>query len=227
MTGLIKAASAGAVVRSLAAGSPRRAGGEGPVASARSQTELALDEAHEEISRLQTTLIEARALAERTQKEAREAGRKDGRREAEDDMARRLALIGKGIERAEAAWHERLGALDALAAMLARSALARIVGDSADLADLVTRAIALRVRGLRNESVVGIRVSPGDFPDADALDALRAGAGIRSVDVVADPVFDPGECRLDLQLGHIDLGIRPQWRELDRFFEALAADPAA
>jgi type III secretion protein L len=226
MTGLIKAASAGALVRSLGAGSPRRAAGEGPVEPSRSRTELALDEAHDEISRLQTALIEARALAESAPKEAREAGRKEGHREVEDDMARRLALIGKGIERAEVAWHERLGALDALAAMLARSGLAKVVGDGADLADLVTRAIALRVRAMRHESIVGIRVSAADFPDADALDALRAGAGSRSIEVIADAALDAGECRFDLQLGHIDLGIRPQWRELDRFFEALAADPA-
>lgn len=226
MSRLIKAAAADEVVRTFVAASPHHHDYTIAAAPARSQTELALEEARDEITKLQNALIAARALAEQGRKEALETGRAEGRRAAEDDMARRRGLIEKGIGRAETAWHEKIGGLDTLAAMLARSALASVFGNSTDLTDLVTRAIALRVRGIRRESIVGIRVSPEDFPDTDALDALRTEAGTRSIDIVADAAFSRGECRFDLKLGHIDLGIQSQWRELERFLETLAVDRA-
>lgn len=227
MSGIIKAASAGAVVRAYTVAPPRRAGNDMSVPTARSETELALDEAHDKISKLQIALIEARELAGKAEKEAREAGMKAGRREARDDIAQRIALIEKGVEQARTAWDDRLAGIDALAVMLARSALAKVFGGGADLADLVTRAIDARMRVLRGESVVGIRVSASDFPDEEALGSLRAHADTRGIDVVADPTLRAGDCRLDLQLGHIDLGIGSHWRELDHFFEALATEQVA
>jgi flagellar biosynthesis/type III secretory pathway protein FliH len=231
VTGVIKAASAGAVVRSFAVARPHQAHGEAVIAPLRSAAELALDEAHakldkagEEIARQQKLLVEALELGEKAQKEAFDAGRKEGHRTAQDDIERRIASITKGAELAQRAWDERLAGLEVLAVVLARSALAKVFGEGADLADLVTRAIGSRVGALNRDGVVGVRVSTTDFPDAEALEAIRAKVGMRSIDVVADPAFEAGQCRLDLTLGHVDLGIDSQWQELDRFFGTLAAE---
>lgn len=224
MTGVVKAASADAVVRSFAIASPRPVHEAVPAVPVRSEAELALDAANDEITRLQRALVEMRELGDRARKEALETGRKEGLRTAQDDIERSIASIVKGVDQAQRAWDERLAELDVLAVMLARAAVAKIFGDGADLADLVTRAIGSRLRALRSERVIGVKVSAADFPDADALDALRAGIGDRAFDVIVDTAFVAGQCRLDLTLGHVDLGIGSQWRELDRFFGTLAAE---
>lgn len=221
MSGVIKAGSADRMVRPIGA-VQARVGTEPRVGPPpKSAIELALEDARDEISRLQTALIDARGIAEESETAAREAGRQEALLVARDEDDRRLASILDGVAAARSAWDDRLAKLDALAAMLARSALAKIFGDDAARAELVARAIALRVEALRGETVVSIRVSALDFPNTDALAALRADAGVGAIEVKADGVLAAGESRIDLQLGHVDVGISSQWHELDRFFESI------
>lgn len=224
MTGVIKAGSVGLVIRSIADPVAHRARDDLPAVPVRSPVELALDEARDEISRLQTALLASGELADRKRSEAFEAGRKEGRSEAGDDLDRRIASLKKGVDHAQRAWHERLAELDGLAVMLAQSALAKVFGEGADLADLVTRAIAVQVPALRDASVIRVRVSATDFPDAEALAVLRSESGVPPIEILSDPALAAGACTLDLTLGQIDLGIQSQWRELDAFLATLASD---
>jgi type III secretion protein L len=207
-----------------------RALGPGPqlaereaIAPGPSETELALAEAAREIERLQVALADMRARAPEAERRAREAGRQQGLEEAEQEADRLLAAICTGVDQARAAWNDRLAELDALAAMLAQASLAKLFGDAPDLAELVTRSIRLRTQTLGRESVVSIRVSGADFPDDATRDALRSAVSLGSSELVVDPALTAGECRLDLKLGSIDVGVASQWRELDRFFDLLIA----
>ncbi|MEN2790532.1 FliH/SctL family protein [Sphingomonas oligophenolica] len=222
---MIKARSAETVVRAL--GRDPRTVQQDVAARGPSEAELALAEATREIERLQGVVADLRARAPEAERAAREAGRHQGLEEAEDQADRLVAAVCTGVDQARAAWEDRLAELDALAAMLAQASLRKLFGEAPDLGDLVTRAIRLRTQALGRESVVSIRVSGADFADDAARDALRSAVAAGSSDIVVDPALTAGECRLDLKLGSIDVGIASQWRELDRFFDLLIAGEVA
>jgi type III secretion protein L len=158
---------------------------------------------------------------------AHEAGRRQGLEEAADETDRLIAAVCAGVDQARAAWNDRLAELDALAAMIAQASLGKLFGDAPDLTELVTRSIRQRTQTLGRESVVSIRVSGVDFPDEAARDALRSAVNLGSSELVIDPSLTTGECRLDLKLGSIDIGVASQWRALDRFFDELIAGEVA
>jgi type III secretion protein L len=219
MTGVIKAASSATIVRSF-----------GPLADVieavpgLTEAELALQEARQEAARLNAALSELQAHALEAEKVAREEGRLRGLEQAGDRIERNFQAICQAVDAARTAWEDRLAGLDALAAMLAQSALAKLFGDAPDLADLVARTVRARVQALGRESVVAIRVSEQDFGDEAAREALRSIVAVGATTIVLDPELDRGDCRLDLRLGLIDLGVTSQWRELNRFLDGLASD---
>ncbi|WEJ98150.1 MAG: hypothetical protein P0Y59_14480 [Candidatus Sphingomonas phytovorans] len=219
---IIKSGSDGGSVKSFA-GAPAVAPAiPAPrvAAPVKSATELALDDAHEEIAALQEALLAARETAAAAERVARDEGYREGLDAATSDSESLAADIREAADAARAAWDERLAGLDALAVMVARASLARMFGDGADMADLAAQAIQHRIAALRAESVVAVRVSGVDFA-GDALDLLRQQAG--GTDIIVDKLLPSGECRIDLQLGHVACGPVTQWRELDAFLAGLAS----
>jgi len=225
LSGVIKAISAATMVRAL--GPDPNVAQHEVRAPEPSEAELALAAAMREIERLQTALAEMRARAPEAERLAHEAGRQQGLEEAEEKADRVVAAVCAGVDQARAAWNDRLAELDALAAMLAQASLSKLFGEASDLAELVTRSIRHRTQILGRESVVSIRVSGEDFPDAVAREALRSAVAAGSSELVVDPALSTGECRLDLKLGSMDVGVASQWRELDRFFDLLIAGEVA
>ena len=65
-------------------------------------------------------------------------------------------------------------------------------------------------------------VSARDFADETALAALGAEANTGSVRLLADGDLESGECRIDLQLGHVDIGAGTQWAQVAAFLDGLA-----
>ncbi|WP_034158875.1 FliH/SctL family protein [Sphingomonas sp. ERG5] len=227
MTGLIKAQSATSLVKPFDPGRTGQGGAVPHPVLPRSAVELALDEARAEIQDLHDTIVRMREDGVRAEQAARKEGESAGRNEVTKEADRRLAAIEQALLAARISWDDRLSALDTLAVMIARSALAKLVKDSDDLGDLVARLIAHRVDAMRHESIATIRVSTDDFEDDDALDALSVRTGSGAIEIVTDPALASGDCRFDLQLGHIDLGVRSQWRELDDFLGTLVAEDVA
>ncbi|QNA82930.1 hypothetical protein G4G27_02065 [Sphingomonas sp. So64.6b] len=224
MSGLIKAQSAAPLIKRFDAALVDR-GMTAPRASVpRSAAETALDEALIEIDNLRGMIAEARDDGSRAAQVARGEGEAAGRSAAMKEADQRLAVLEQAARKARTAWDDRLAGLDALAVMIARSALAKLITDSDDLGDLVARQIARRIDAIRHESVVAIRVSTEDFADDDALDVLALRIKPGATEIIADPALASGDCRFDLQLGHVDLGVRSQWGELDAFLEGLALE---
>lgn len=189
-----------------------------------SPLELALAAARTEIAELQAQISAERAVGKKAEQAARQAGEAAGRAAMEQAADGRLGVLTQAADAARIHWNERLAGLDGLAVMIARSALAKLVAESDDLGNLVTRQIALRIAALRRDSIVAIRVSTDDFADDAALAALAATVRSGAVEIVADPALAAGDCRIDLLLGHMDLGVRAQWRELDAFLAGLIAE---
>lgn len=181
-----------------------------------------------EIETLRSALAAQRTESEQAVKAARAEGEREGRTAAGDAADKQLALLGKGLDSAVAKWETRLGDLDGLAPALARAALAKLLDDGEGHAGFVAGLIARQMRLLRRDSLIAIRVSARDFKDEQALAELGEAAGTGSVRLIADGDLESGECRIDLQLGHIDVGAGTQWAQVAAFLDGLAErDPGA
>ena len=185
-----------------------------------------LEALEREVEELRAALAAQRAAADKAVAAARAEGESQGKAAAGDAVEKQMALLRKGVEGAVAAWQKRLADLDELAPALARSALAKLMDDGGGHSRFVAGVVARQLRLLRRESLVAIRVSAGDFTDGEALAALAAEAGTGSVRVVADADLASGQCRIDLQLGHVDVGAEVQWAQLASFLDELAAPEA-
>jgi flagellar biosynthesis/type III secretory pathway protein FliH len=214
VSGVIKAASASSVRSFDPAAAGAVALADAPVP--RSPAELALDEAHDRIARLEAQLLAIDKERRDERDAAHAAGLKEGAARADDAAERRLSQIREMAASALDVWRARIGELDILAAMLAQGAVAKLFSPHADLSDLVARAIGAKVARLRAESVVAVRVSSEDFAEPSAVVAVAGGA-----EIICDPLLKSGECRIALRLGEVDLTIGALTGELNDFFRSL------
>jgi flagellar assembly protein FliH len=182
-----------------------------------------LEALERENEQLRSALAALRSESEQAVKAARAEGERQGKAAADDVSGKQLGLLGKGLDSALAHWQARLEDLDELAPALAGAALAKLFDGGGEHKRFVAGAIARQMRLLRRESLVAVRVSARDFADEAALAELGSEAGTGSVRVVADADLASGECRIDLQLGHVDVGAGTQWAQLAPFLDGLAA----
>lgn len=210
MTGLLKGAQAGLAADRLPQARPRPSGPP--------PRDTRFDHLEARIAELERQLEAERRDAKRAVAEAHAAGRD----EAVADDARRTAALEAGVKQAVGAWREGLAQVDLLAASLAASALGKLFNESADLAAMTSRTLARRVERLDRGSVVSVGVSPSDFPDGPAIDALARRAGIAASRIAARPELPAGACRLALRLGEVDLDPLGQWAVLHDALRAMA-----
>ena len=175
------------------------------------------------IEALEQSVAQGPAALERAKREAKEAGKREALEGVRRDDEKQLAALKAALSAALQSWDARLAKIDGLAALLSKTALAKVFDDDAARTDLVLGLIARQMRHLRRETVLAVRVSPRDFPDAAALEAVAAQGGTGSASVVADPDLTAGDCRLDLQLGHVDIGPRTRWSELAALLDGFMA----
>ena len=175
------------------------------------------------VARLSDELAAARAelaAVRRAALSAVAAAREEGAREVLLDDEDRLEAVRAGLAGAIEAWNDRLVGAEALAVSVARVAVERMLGECQDLAGLVERSAAAYVARVGANSVVALRVSALDFPEAERLLDLSRSMGLPPEALTADPGLAPGECRVDLSLGHADLTLSAQWREIERLLDA-------
>jgi len=217
---LIKNAAAHAV---LPFGAARSSSGE------RVMVAQAPDEAgllRVQVERLEATIEEMTARSAGECEIAREEGRRSALLDASEAEAKHLEALASGIRDAVQSWQTRLSGWDALSAELARAGLAKLFSEWEVEARFVSRTVARKLAGLRREAIVAIRVSRQDFSDDDALDALSLEIDGARLALVADPELPPGGCRIDLRLGHVELGMREQAADLDALFTLVVRDEA-
>lgn len=221
MNRLIKAAAAVGQVREFGAASARFEKAPAAVTpAAADEQRLALLE--QENGELRAAVAAGAAAAEEAARLSREQGRRDAIEQRQQDDEQRLKALQHGLAQASAEWREQLLLLERLAPLLARSALAKLFHGCDDYSELVARSIALQLEALGREAIVSIHVSARDFPEAESLSSLRAGSRAGGSDIVTDAELAAGECRLKLRMGHLDIGIPSQWRELSALLDEAA-----
>jgi flagellar assembly protein FliH len=171
-----------------------------------------------EVERLTLMLRDLEATSLQALAEAREEGRREASAQAAEREEDRLALLSGAMTEAGSALSVQLDLLDRLAPTLARAALGKIF-DSCEAWDVPVQAmLARQLSALRRSSVVAIRVSPQDFPDAKALEALAT----NHVRAEIDAELRAGACRIECALGQIDLDARIQWAALAALLDEMS-----
>lgn len=172
------------------------------------------------IAELRDRLAAAEDSADAREDAAFERGRREGEDLATGETEKRLELLRKGVEAVHLAHAERMAEYELLALQLAQTALQRLFGDHDLRPALVERTIGRTLATTKRELVLGIKVSPRDFRSEDELQTLAG--QFAGLEVAHDETLGAGDCRVDLRLGTIDLGLPGQWARLSALFEQLA-----
>jgi flagellar biosynthesis/type III secretory pathway protein FliH len=173
-----------------------------------------LVEAIRENEALRAELATLKAAAATAVRTAREEGLRAGEASAKSLEEEKLKALQAGLRLSGEALATRLEELEALAVLVARTALSKLFDESQDQRERIAGLIARQLRDLRRECILAVRVSAQDFGDEAALADLSKDARCGSIRVIADGDLPAGDCRLDLKLGHVEIGPRAQWSEL-------------
>lgn len=165
--------------------------------------------------------VEAAALREA----ALEEGRQLGRAEATDRQADRLKALEQSLSEAGAAVQEKLAEHEEQAIIIAKAALARILGDQSQFAGLVAETVGLWRHRLENTTILRVIVSPLDFSSEGDLASLQLRLG--NLDITTAPKFASGECRFVLAMGEVDLSLPRQAAAVERMLAAHASESVA
>jgi len=207
-------------------GAPQKAGPESANAAHEEERTAALAEEEERFQDL--LALECRRAEERGRDRGREAGLEQGRLEGREETERRLRQECEGERQRLAAQAAALlrsfaetrenyrRRLEEESARLALAIAARILRREA-LADplLVTGAVRVALGQLAASTAVRMRVPEADLALWRESMAYLPNLPIRP-EVVGDARMEPGDCRLETELGSADLGLSWQLQVLER-----------
>lgn len=159
--------------------------------------------------------------------EAEASGRVAGRQEAEDRQAARLVALELGIGQAVETYQAELASMERLGALLAKEAVAKVLGPDAHFPPLVARIVQKQVAALDGSSQIQVTVAQCDFADPERLDELAASSGRPGVAIETSPGLAAGDCRIRLRLGALEVGVAQQWAQLSAMLSELAEPDAA
>jgi len=179
----------------------------------------------EALTKANLEIDETRAEVEHARQEGEAKGRESALKAAKEERDQRDELLELGIQQALSQLAEDTKSLETLAALLAREALAKILDDPAQYPDLVARIIRRQVAMIDEQSILKVQVSSADF--AEDLGALQTVVGHLGLDIIAVGELKPGECKFQLQLGEIDVGVKQQWAALSGALSEIAASEAS
>ncbi|HEX8527298.1 hypothetical protein [Allosphingosinicella sp.] len=142
-------------------------------------------------------------------------GREEGLRQAEDDSAERRQALAESAARATELYASELQSMERLAALLAATALERLLGESDGRDERLYRLVRNQVQQLDDRALVRISVSEQDFPDSGALAELGASLPGRPCEIAASDRLGAGDVSLKLALGTLEVGLSQQWSALE------------
>ena len=173
------------------------------------------------ISSLEQRIAELENESDEAVARAHERGIAEGRAAADERQSERLALFQSALDTARRSLSESIASNRDIAIELARIALRRLFAEPAHFQTMVSETIDLWARRLSKEMVIGVQVSPLDFPDEAALAGLSP-----NVMISLDPALDAGECVFDLTLGQMDASIPLQASAVDVVLERFDSTEA-
>ena len=175
-----------------------------------------------ENARLKEELRESRAELSEAVRTARENGQAQALAEFRRDEAAALKLLTEQLRDVFVTIRKRIENWEAVSLAIAQTALARIVCAPERYEELLKGLIRLQIEEVHRESLLQVRVSPADFPDASALEILEAELESDNLKIVRDDAVERGGCVLALRIGEVDSSLDMKWKGLVALFASLA-----
>ena len=175
-----------------------------------------------ENKRLSEALQTLRTETEEAISAAREEGRSQALAEFQRDETASLDLLGRHLEDACSTIRSRVESWEAVSLAIAQTALSKVVYAPERYEEILAGMIRHLVDQVRRDSLLQVRVSPADFPDASAVEALGAEIEGGDLKIIRDDAVNRGGCVLSLRIGEVESSLDYQWNRLVTLFEALA-----
>lgn len=172
------------------------------------------------IADLRHRMAQMETEADQREQAAFERGRQDGLDHVAGEEKRRLDLLAASLEKLQPAKEQMLADCEILALQLSRTALKRVFGEEALQADLLRATLTYHLSTLQRDLVRHVRVSARDF--RSTADLATLGEHLPGLAIIADDTLAPGDCKVDLRLGSLDIGLTGQWQRLSAYFDQLA-----
>lgn len=172
------------------------------------------------IADLRHRIAQMEAEVEQREEAAFERGRQEGLDHVAGEEKRRLDLLNASLEKLQPTREQMLADCEILALQLSRTALKRVFGEEALQADLLGATLTYHLSTLQRDLVRQVRVSARDFRSTADLAMLEE--HLPGLTLIADDTLAPGDCKVDLRLGSLDIGLPGQWQRLSAYFDQLA-----
>jgi flagellar biosynthesis/type III secretory pathway protein FliH len=155
-------------------------------------------------------------------------GEVDGRAAAEDafedDRTAAFDALTEGISSARDDLRRAFEGFEALAILVAIEAIDKLTCNPEHYRAMLVDAITAQVHNIRDTGILSVTVSRCDFPDTREIAALEHSLGSASETLRVSDDLGQGECRINLELGEIELGLGRQWDVLKAMLAKLATD---
>lgn len=174
-----------------------------------------------EISRLNLAMEDLGLQHEEAIETAMAEARADALARFERDDAERLAAIAEALDLAGSGLAQLFSETEQIALEISRTVLQAMFAPSDDYAERASRMISRQVGDMAIRTRFSLRVSASDFADDNTLATLEARHPL--ADIVRDPSLGPGEARIDLALGSVELSCASQMERVLQEILAMAA----
>jgi flagellar biosynthesis/type III secretory pathway protein FliH len=178
---------------------------------------LALRDA--DIANHQDALVAAYAQGEASGRAAAEDAFEDQRETA-------LAALKGGVLSARDALAHALKDFEALAILVATEAVDKLTGNPDCYRNMLTDAIAMQVRSVKDAGIISVTVSRSDFPDTSEIARLETSLGAAREMLSVSDDLEPGACTIELTLGDAENSLTRQWDMMKTLLAALATEGA-
>jgi flagellar biosynthesis/type III secretory pathway protein FliH len=150
------------------------------------------------------------------------AGRADAEDEFEDSREEALETLRTGVQDASARFEVALKDMEALAILIAVEAVDKLCGDAEQFRAMLVSAVATQVRQTDRASLISVTASRADFPDTREVAALAETLGMNPSQLIVQDDLDPGDCRINLGVGALELGLRSSWDKMKDMLNAIS-----
>lgn len=148
------------------------------------------------------------AKLEQCREEAYAEGRESGLAEAASREQERCEALEAGIAAARQDLSEWLDGRERDAIRLAKTLLARVLGDEAHYGKMIIAGARHWRKRVGQTALLGVTVHPDDFQSTEAKDILASATGCRAIEY--DDALERGACRFALAIGEADFSLASQ-----------------
>lgn len=117
-----------------------------------------------------------------------------------------------------------LTGFEALSLQVALEALTVLTDNPETQREILAATIKKQLSALEAKSVIAVTVSRSDFPDSRELAQLEASLGAPTNSLILCDDMQPGNSRIALSIGAVEIDLKRSWREIAETLSASASN---